>query len=361
MSFRDIVGHRHIAALLSRSIASGSLPPSVMFGGPEGVGKRRVAEAVAQALNCTSPALGPAKAGHHRNSLNAFTQSVDGVRPWPDLEIDGCGKCPACTRIARGIYPDVLTIAPGETGSIKIEAVRDAIDRAVFRPFEGKRRVTIIDDADALVAAAQNALLKTLEEPPPSSVFILVTARPDSLLPTVRSRCSQIRFPRLTSAEVADVLERDHKYPRREALAVAAAADGSVGRALNVQAGDFADARTDAEQLLRAARARSDARARVNRAKDLIKGGGPASSEREYLGARLQALSSLVRDLGLLRSGADVRLLANVDLRAELDALAKSFDSERALDVFAAIDRAQEALDGNVSPKVVADWLALQV
>ena len=78
-------------------------------------------------------------------------------------------------------------------------------------------------------------------------------------------------------------------------------------------------------------------------------------------GARLQALSSLVRDLGLLRSGADVRLLANVDLRAELDALAKSFDSERALDVFAAIDRAQEALDGNVSPKVVADWLALQV
>src|SRR5438874_4033731 len=140
MSFRDIVGHRHIAGLLSRSIASGSLPPSVMFGGPEGVGKRRVAEAVAQALNCTSPALGPAKTG--------------------ELEIDSCGKCPACTRIARDIYPDVLTIAPGETGSIKIEAVRDAIDRAVFRPFEGKRRVTIIDDADALVPAAQNALLK---------------------------------------------------------------------------------------------------------------------------------------------------------------------------------------------------------
>ena len=201
MSFRDIVGHRHIVALLSRSIASGSLPPSVIFGGPEGVGKRRLAEAVAQALNCTSPALGPAKAGHHPDSGHA--SAVGGVRPWPDLEIDSCGKCPACTRIARGIYPDVLTIAPGETGSIKIEAVRDAIDRAVFRPFEGKRRVTIIDDADALVAAAQNALLKTLEEPPPSSVFILVTARPDSLLPTVRSRCSQIRFARLTSATMS--------------------------------------------------------------------------------------------------------------------------------------------------------------
>ena len=161
------------------------------------------------------------------------------------------------------------------------------------------------------------------------------------------------------------MLERDHKYAAREALAVAAASDGSVGRALNAKAEEFTDARGDAEALLSASRSRppmNDARARVERAKTLIKGaGGAAASEREHLGLRLQALSSLARDLGVLSSGASRDLVANVDLRDELDALAKSFDSERALGLFAAVDRAQSALDGNVSPKVVADWLALQV
>jgi DNA polymerase-3 subunit delta' len=253
-------------------------------------------------------------------------------------------------------------VVPGDSGTIKIDQAREVIDRAMYRPFEGRRRVTIIDDADAMAGAAQNALLKTLEEPPSSSTFILVTSRPDALLPTVRSRCSQIRFGRLSPAEVAAVLERDHQYATREALAVAAASDGSVGRGLNAKAEEFTDARGDAEALLRSARTRGDARSRLERAKDLIKGGGgSASSEREHLGLRLQALSSLARDLGVLSSGASRDLLANVDLRAELDALAKSFDSERALGLFAAVDRAQSALDGNVSPKVVADWLALQV
>jgi DNA polymerase-3 subunit delta' len=353
MPFRQVIAHRRVLSLLSRSVAGGSLPPSLIFSGPDGVGKRLVAEAVAQALNCPSPVIqGPM----------LESKPVLELKPVPELKYDACGTCAACRRIARGVHPDVLMIAPGENGSIRIDQVRDAIDSTIYRPFEGKRRVTVIDDADALVPAAQNALLKTLEEPPPSSVFIVVTSRPDSLLPTLRSRCAQIRFARLSAAEVAAVLERDHKYSRRDALAAAAAADGSVGRALDVHAGEFADARSDAGDLLRKAQGKSDARARVERAKDLVRGdGGPASSEREYLGARLQALSSLTRDLGVLATGADVRLLANVDRRPELEGLAKSFDGERALQVFDAIDRAQDALDRNVSPKVVADWLALQI
>lgn len=342
MPLRTIIGHRRILDLLSRSIAGRSLPPSVIFSGPEGVGKRLVALAVAQTLNCTAILSGATAGG--------------------GFQVDACGECPACQRIARGVHPDVLIVAPGETGSIKIEQVRDALDRAMYRPFEGRRRVTIIDEADALIAGAQNALLKTLEEPPSSSVFILVTSRPDALLPTVRSRCSQIRFGRLSSADVAAVLERDHKCQKREALAVAAASDGSVGRALDEQAEEFSEARADVEALLRSTRGRSDARTKLERAKDLVKGGGAtASSERDYLGLRLQTLSSLARDLSLLASRANPELLANVDLRDELDALAQSYDGERALDLFAAVGRAQHALDRNVSPKVVADWLALQI
>ena len=134
------------------------------------MGKRRVAVAVAQALNCTN---------------------ISSVRLQEDLQIDACGACATCTRIARGVHGDVLMVVPEESGAIKIDQAREVIDRAMYRPFEGRRRVTIIDDADAMVGGAQNALLKTLEEPPSSSTFILVTSRPDALLPTVRSRCSR--------------------------------------------------------------------------------------------------------------------------------------------------------------------------
>jgi DNA polymerase-3 subunit delta' len=273
----------------------------------------------------------------------------------------GCGECPACRRIARGVHADVQVVIPGESGSIKVEQIRDAIDSTMYRPFEGKRRVTVIDDAEAMMPGAQNALLKTLEEPSASSVFILITARPDSLLPTVRSRCSLMRFSRLSAADVAEVLERDHQYNRREALAAAAAADGSISRALDVQAGELADARSAAGELLQGLRGKTDPRTRLERARDLVQGSGSSAADRDHLSVQLQALASMVRDLGVLSSGADDRLLANVDLSGDLNNLAKQFDSERALRVFAAVDRAQLALEGNVSPKVVADWLVLQI
>src|SRR5258706_14557381 len=119
MPFRDVVGHRKLVALLSRSAARGTLPPSLIFSGPRGVGKRLTAEALAQALNCLHPRQLP---------------SSDG------FEFDACGEGTACSRIARGIHPDVLFLEPGDSGSIKIEAVRDMIDRAPYRPFEGRRR-----------------------------------------------------------------------------------------------------------------------------------------------------------------------------------------------------------------------------
>jgi DNA polymerase-3 subunit delta' len=342
MSFREVVGHRRLLSLLSRAIAHDSLTPSLVLSGPEGVGKRLTAVAVAQALNC-----------------NALIPLPPAPTPASGLAMDACGACPVCGRIVRGVHADVQTIEPGDTGSIKIEQVRAAIDRAVFRPFEGRRRVTIIEQADALVAAAQNALLKTLEEPLPASVFILVTSRPDALLTTVRSRCAQLRFGRLNIADVALVLERSHGYSHADALRAAAASDGSVQRALELQAGAFADARSDAEDLLSVAG--RDPRTRLDRAKELLKGGGSASSEREHLGARLQALAAVLRDLGLLASGADARLLANLDRRSALDGLARTLGADRVARAFTAVTRAHDALERNVSPKVVADWLAIQL
>ena len=336
MPFATIVGHQRLLALLARAIARDTLPPSLLLAGASGIGKRRTAVAVAEALNC----LAPRKTG-------AF-------------ETDACGECASCRRIARGVHADVVVIEPGETGSIKIEPVRDVIDRANYRPFEGRRRVVIVDEADALVDAAQNALLKTLEEPPQASVFILVSSMPDALLATVRSRCRPLRFGELTAADVAGTLMRDHDYEEADARAAAAEAGGSIGRALAAGGVDLAEARGAAQRLLNQAARVSDPARRLDAVRGLT-GKAAGAAERDLMATYLRAMASLLRDVGLLASQADPRTLANPDLQDDLRRLSAAFDSERSMRAFGAVDRALAALDRNVNPKVVADWLVLQL
>jgi DNA polymerase III subunit delta' len=296
---RDIPGHRRVVDLLARSIGRGTLPPSLIFAG---AGTRAVAIAVAQALNCLRPTTDPA-----------------------GLTTDACGGCPSCLRIARGIHPDVLLVEPGDTGSIRIDQVRDVVDRAGYRPFEGKRRVVIVDEAEALMAAAQNALLKTLEEPPASSIFILMTAMPDRLLPTVRSRCIRLTFGSPDEGEVD------------------------------------ADARAVAARALLQAAAARDAARRVDAAKELHpKAGDVGAAARDQLTSYLRAMSSLLRDAEALSTGADVSL-ANGDARPIVERLVPSYAGDRGVRAYAAVDRAIDALERNAGAKVVADWVMLQL
>jgi DNA polymerase III subunit delta' len=335
MPFRDITGHTHLLDLIARAAGRGSLPPSLILAGPEGVGKRMAALALAQLLNCQGP-------------------SVSADPP------DACGECAPCRRIARGVHADILLIEPGDTGAIKIERIREAIDRSAYRPFEGRRRVVIVDDADAMVVDAQNALLKTLEEPPPSSVFALVTSRPDTLLVTVRSRCQRLRFGRLSPGDVAGVLMREHDYTEGDARAAAAASDGSVGVALAGGTDDVVAARAAAAGLLEEVAAARDPRRRLEGAKALL-GTGKKAADRQELARRLQAVSSILRDVGAMVAGVDERALANADLKPLLDTLRRSFDRERALRAFGAVDQALVALDRNASVKIVADWVSLKI
>ena len=331
MPFRDILGHEHVLGLLMQAAERGTLPQSLIFAGPAGVGKHLAAEALAQLLNCQKASGG-----------------------------DACGECASCKRIARRVHPDVLFLEPEESGTIKTDQIRSAIEAAGYRPFEGRRRVIIIDQAETMVLNGQDALLKTLEEPPAASVFILVTSMPDTLLPTVRSRCQRLRFGRLAPGVVAAVLKEKHEYTDSDAHAAASLSDGSIGRALDEASEAFVDARTAALELLQRAATNTNPAARIQAAINMP-GATRGKADRSALGQSLQALSSILRDLGALLSSADERALANADLKTPLQALLRSYDRARVLSAFAAVDRALEALDRNASPKIVADWLALQI
>jgi DNA polymerase-3 subunit delta' len=337
MPLSQVVGHRRLVTLLSRAIAHDTLPPALLFAGPAGVGKKRLAVAVATAINCTSPVNG------------------DGI------ERDACGSCPSCRRIARNVHPDVIVVEPGDSGSIKIDPIRDVIREAGRRPFEARRRVVIVNEADALVEPAQHALLKTLEEPPPSSIFLLVSSLPDALLTTVRSRCPRLRFGPLAPGEVAAALVRDHKYSEAEARAAAADAEGSIGRALSAESADLVDARETATRVLQNAARAVDPVSRVTTAQELSPKKGSPMNERDQLAACLRIMSSVLRDLGLMASRADASVLANTDLRAELDVLSRSYDANRSVRAYAAVDAALAALERNANAKIVANWLVLQL
>lgn len=333
MPFRNIAGHKPILKLLASAIVRESLPQSLLFNGPSGVGKFSIAMAVAQAVNCPK-------------------RGADG---------DACGSCASCTRIARGVHGDVIVVEPGENGSIVIEQVRDALQHVSYRPFEGRRRVVIIDQAEAAGGPAQDALLKRLEEPTSASMFILVSSQCDLLLPTVRSRCYQLRFAPLADADVVRVLTAEHDMAEPAARAAAAMSDGSIGQALARSSGELTNARDVAFELLSAAAASDQPARRLAVAKTAAAAPSSRVKDRDALTARLEATAAFLRDMQILLAGGDRATLTNADMAAEIAKLAKSFDRERGLNAFAAVERALTALNRQANTKIVADWIALSL
>jgi DNA polymerase-3 subunit delta' len=204
VGFDNILGQKHAVSLLQRAIETGRLPHALLFTGPKGVGRFLTAIMVTKALNC----LGRIKG-------------------------DCCDGCPVCTKIAKGIHPDVHLVAP-EGASLKINQIRSLAQEAALRPYEGRRKVFILDEAETMTEQAQNALLKTLEEPPGATLLILIAPEASALLPPITSRCSQIRFAPLPETTIAARLQ-EQGCDQGEAHLLASLAGGSLGRAQAVR------------------------------------------------------------------------------------------------------------------------------
>ncbi len=203
MRFADIAGHEAAVGRLRRVVLDDRPAPAYLLSGPGGIGKRAVADAFATELLCATPA-------------------ADGA----------CGTCPQCVRAAAGTHPDVTLVArDADRRDIRTEQVRELTRRLTLRPLMGRRAIALIDGAEALNEHGQNALLKTLEEPPGAAVLVLCATRASVLLPTVRSRCQHIRLGPLADGELARFLAA-RGVPGGEVAALVGRAAGVPGRAL---------------------------------------------------------------------------------------------------------------------------------
>ena len=276
-------------------VRSGRVPPSLLFCGPSGVGKLQAAMTLAKALNCSQS------------------------------KTDACGACPACLRIDREEHPDVHIARPEGAGrQLRADAVRQIVRETPFRPFEGRRRVSILVDADRMNDTAANKLLKTLEEPPPWVVLILITSNAASLLPTILSRCQIYRFAPLAIDELSELLVSEHDVDRDQATLLAA---------LSYRDEPLTDLRQESVRLLTVV-------ARGGRAQDLVPWADRLAKDKSLI-LLLHLLMGMARDVAATLAGGAI---VHRDLKNELDELSQEAPLEAWLAAYQLTEVAVEDL-----------------
>jgi DNA polymerase-3 subunit delta' len=215
MSWDNIIGQKRVVEILKRTIENGRVPQAYLFTGTDGTGKHLVAKELAKALNC------------EKNTGNAPYHAVHG---------GACNVCTSCDKIDRDIHPDVQVISPiGKSGGIKIEQINAIRERIYLKPLEGRYKFYIIDQAEGLIKpqeASGNALLKLLEEPPNDTIFVLIPAESQALIPTIVSRCQKIKFDYLSIGDIEKILKEKFFYSEEDARLSAGFSFGRIDRAL---------------------------------------------------------------------------------------------------------------------------------
>jgi DNA polymerase III subunit delta' len=317
MSFNDVLGNSRVKKILRLALQKNRLPNSLLFHGPEGVGKRNLALSLAKAVNC------------ERRSD------------------DSCEECPACLAISAGRFPDVQEIKPsGQV--IKVDHVREMRQTAYLRPMAGRKRVFIISEADKMNEESSNTVLKILEEPPFFAHFILTTDKIHFILPTIKSRCQTLQFVPVSREVIAGAL-REKGFPDDQARIISLFVGGNLEEALELNWDDIQAARREAWDLFISL-------AKPEEPSHFLRNYGFVQRNliRQDLERTLEIMASFCRDMALIKEGGDVSLLLNPDFGDELRALESSWSLEKGRRFLRLVDGAISGLARNLNMSLIA-------
>lgn len=327
MPFDDIIGHTTPIQWLQRAIKADRLSHAYLFAGESSIGKRQTAIRFAQALHCD--------------------QAVPYAIP------DSCGTCRACRQILIETHPDYMCIRPeGDQANpqIKIDRVREIEHHVIYRPLSGLRKICLIDDADRMTIGAANALLKTLEEPPDHSLFILVTSRPSSLPSTIQSRCFRINFSTPSRHSVERYLMEKRQLAADDARLVSLLTDCRLGEALAL---DVAEIRTKREELFTflTRTAPNALPALLDQAEQLAK----TSDVHE----RMRWLWYGLRDLLVIAAGYERPILFSPEMLPDLQKLARAMPMDRLLSLLDCMHDLEQGIGRNLNMQLGLERLFL--
>lgn len=306
MSFNDIFGHDKQIALLKGFIEQNRLPHALLFYGMEGIGKKTTALVFAKALNCL-----------RENQ-------------------DACDDCSSCRKVDHKNHLDVVLLE-AEGQFIKIQAVRDLQQQMKFKPWEGKKRVCIIDDAEKMNDIAANALLKTLEEPSASNIMILISARPHQLPATVVSRCQQLKFNPPAENDVAAFLEARLSLEAKAAQSLASSSAGSIARAIQLSKGAYLGMRDEVMEIINQENMQNPL-TRLSLTRRF-------GEDREEILERLGILRMCYRDVLFFRETGEKKGLINRDRMDIVKPLAEKMSVEDVLNNIKIIDGTSQAIE----------------
>ena len=222
-SFKDVVGHKDILKYISSAVENNRVSHAYILNGERGSGKKMLANLFAMTLLCETGDNEP------------------------------CGKCHSCKQAESGNHPDIIRVTHEKPNSISVDDIRTQVNNTVdIKPYQGPHKVYIIPQADMMTPQAQNAILKTIEEPPSYAVFLLLTENAETLLPTINSRCVMLKLRNIKDTLIKKYLMENLEIPDYKADMCTAFAQGNMGRAIMLANSDhFNEIREEAVQLLK--------------------------------------------------------------------------------------------------------------
>lgn len=324
MSFETIIGQKAIVANMESMLASGRISHAYVFTGPEGIGKKTLAEAFSGALLCTG-----------------------------NREERPCGECTACIMKQNGSNPDYRELET-DAASIGVEEIRKLQSDIIIKPLYSRRKVYLIADASKMTVQAQNCLLKTLEEPPGEAVLILTTSNYGSLLETIRSRSVRFNFVKNTHEEVYNAVASKLGYRPENIDFIVSYADGNIGEALRLsESKDFANLRNGAVDIvLRLAKA------------DLLDVYGVYNffeGHREEADVVFDVMLSMYRDLLVARYAWKENILINSDKKDIILSNASGFTPEMLVRSIDTIERARRNLKQNANFQLAIEVMLMKL